>query len=252
MRGRPFFAVDVGGSWVKSAQIADGLVERVERERVATSLDGLVAQVGRVVTDSETAAWGLCIAGLVDAERGTVQYAANLPLRETPLLEFLAAVTPPPRVFVNDLVAATVGEAGGGTLALLQVGTGIAGRCAVDGRIASWSGPHAGEVGHLRFRDNGLPCRCGNSGCVEAYGAWGGILELSCPASPPAPRSSAPALVTQPHCWAWPSSPVLRSDLVYANTCSCDEERQPFFTPTSTRSSPRSSSATILASAGGR
>ncbi len=328
MRGRPFFAVDVGGSWVKSAQIADGLVERVERERVATSLDGLVAQVGRVVTDSETAAWGLCIAGLVDAERGTVQYAANLPLRETPLLGFLAAVTPPPRVFVNDLVAATVGEAGGGTLALLQVGTGIAGRCAVDGRIASWSGPHAGEVGHLRFRDNGLPCRCGNSGCVEAYGAWGGILERYAhakrpaptpasllqeaegdvwargvledalesigfaaaalvaawdpgtlrigggvaaewsetlleavraslsesvlPASPPAPRSSAPALVTQPHCWAWPSSPALRSDLVYANMCSCEEERQPFFTPTSTRSSPRSSSATILASAGGR
>jgi predicted NBD/HSP70 family sugar kinase len=131
LRGRPFFAVDVGGSSVKSARIAGGLVERVERERVANSLEGLVDQLARVVADSETTAWGLCIAGLVDAESGTVRHAANLPLRETPLLQLLAAVTPPPRVFVNDLVAATVGEAGGGTLALLQVGTGIAGRCAV-------------------------------------------------------------------------------------------------------------------------
>src|SRR5206468_1369948 len=83
-------------------------------------------------------AWGLCIAGLVDADRGTVRYAANLPLRETALLELLSAEAPPPRVFVNDLVAATVGEAAGETLALLQVGTGIAGRCAVEGRVAAW------------------------------------------------------------------------------------------------------------------
>jgi hypothetical protein len=50
LRDRPFFAVDVGGSSVKSALI-------------------------------------------VDAKCGTVRYAANLPLRETPLPELLAAVT---------------------------------------------------------------------------------------------------------------------------------------------------------------
>jgi glucokinase len=202
LRGRPFFAVDVGGSSVKSARIAGGLVERVERERVANSLEGLVDQLARVVADSETTAWGLCIAGLVDAESGTVRHAANLLLRETPLLQLLAAVTPPPRVFVNDLVAATVGEAGGGTLALLQVGTGIAGRCAVGGRIASWSGPHAGEVGHLRFRSDGLPCRCGNSGCVEGYGAWGGILERYARAQRPEPTPASLLHEAESDAWA--------------------------------------------------
>jgi glucokinase len=151
-----FLAVDVGGTSVKSGFVVDGHVENQTRDPVADDLDGLVAQLNRL---SEGRDWGLCVPGLV--ENGTVRYAANLPLRDTPLPELL---DPPPRVFVNDLVAATVGEAAGGTLALLQVGTGIAARFAVDGRVLP-----GGEVGHLRFRDDGPRCSCGNRGCVEAY-----------------------------------------------------------------------------------
>lgn len=171
MPGRGFFAVDVGGSAVKSGLVVDGAIEELAREPVATELDGLVAQLSRLVSGRTD--WGLSIAGLVDADRGSVRYAVNLPLRDTPLAELLS---PRPRVFVNDLVAATVGEAGGGTLALLQIGTGIAARFARDGVVAS-AQPYAGEVGHLRFRDDGLACRCGKRGCAEAYGSWGGILE---------------------------------------------------------------------------
>jgi glucokinase len=171
----PFLAVDVGGSSIKSGIVVDGTVEEVSREPVAADLDGLVAQLARVAAGRTE--WGLSIAGLVDAGHGVVRYAANLPLRDTPLVELLAAEVPAPSVFANDLVAAAVGEAGGGTLALLQVGTGIAGRFAVNGRVLGDASAHAGEVGHLRFRPGGLPCRCGQLGCAEAYGAWGGILD---------------------------------------------------------------------------
>jgi glucokinase len=159
-----FLAVDVGGSWVKSGLVVDGRVEDQAREPVAGDLDALVAQLNRL---AEGCDWGLCVPGLV--ENGTVRYAANLPLRNTPLPELLATR---PRVFVNDLVAATVGEAAGGTLALLQVGTGIAARFAVDGQVLP-----GGEVGHLRFRDDGPLCSCGNRGCVEAYLREGDALE---------------------------------------------------------------------------
>ncbi len=155
----------------------DGRVEQQAREPVAPDLDGLIDQLARLAAEAKAPAWGLSIAGLVDADRGTVGYAANLPLRDTPLVQLLAAKAPAPSVFVNDLVAATVGEAAGETLALLQVGTGIAGRCAVEGRVACSPLSHGGEVGHLRFRDRGISCRCGRRGCVEAYGAWGGILD---------------------------------------------------------------------------
>jgi glucokinase len=170
-----FFAVDVGGSSVKSGLVVDGEVEHLTREPVARGFETLVDQLVRLREGAAAPAWGLAIAGLLDDESGTVRYAANLGLREAPIVELLAARGHRPDVFANDLVAATVGEAGGGTLALLQIGTGIAARCAVDGDVPRSAGGQAGEVGHFRFRANGRACRCGNRGCAEAYGAWGGI-----------------------------------------------------------------------------
>ncbi len=192
----PFLAVDVGGSSVKHALVTDGRLEAQGREPVAPELDGLVAQLRRIHDEAAAPAWGLCIAGLVDAERGVVRYASNLPLRETPLAELL----PRPDVFANDLVAATVGEAEGGTIALLQAGTGIAGRYAVNGRVDAR--PYAGEVGHLRFRAGGLRCRCGQDGCAEAYGAWGGILDRHAAAGRPEPTPASLVAAAEEDEWA--------------------------------------------------
>ncbi|HSC51734.1 MAG TPA: ROK family protein, partial [Gaiellaceae bacterium] len=153
-------------------------------------------QLRRIHDEAAVPSWGLCIAGLVDAERGVVRYASNLPLRETPLFELL----PEPAVFANDLVAATVGEADGGTLALLQVGTGIAGRCTVAGRVDAR--PYAGEVGHLRFRPGGLRCRCGQDGCAEAYGAWAGILDRHAAAGRPEPTPGSLLAAAEHDAWA--------------------------------------------------
>jgi glucokinase len=101
----------------------------------------------------------------------------NLGLDDAPLLELLDL--PAPAAFANDLVAATTGEAAGGTLALLQVGTGIAGRFAVDGVVPPSATGLAGEVGHLTFRPGGPECSCGRRGCAEAYGGWRGIAARS-------------------------------------------------------------------------
>jgi glucokinase len=144
----------------------------------------------------------VCSAGLVDPERGIVRYASNLDLHDAPVVELLQARVPAPQVFANDLVAATIGEAGGETLALLQVGTGIAGRCAVQGRVPSSASGQAGEVGHLRFRPGGLPCRCGNHGCAEAYGAWSGITDRYSQAGRPEPTPASLLEEAQTDAWA--------------------------------------------------
>jgi glucokinase len=200
--GEAFFAVDVGGSSVKSALVVDRKVEQLSIEPVARGLDELVRQIVRLYEAAAAATWGLCSAGLVDPERGIVRYATNLGLRDAPIVELLQAHVPPPQVFVNDLVAATVGEAGGGTLALLQVGTGIAGRCAVEGAVPSSANGQAGEVGHLRFRPGGLPCRCGNRGCAEAYGAWSGITDRYSEAGRPEPTPGSLLEEAQTDDWA--------------------------------------------------
>jgi glucokinase len=171
LRREPFFAVDVGASWVKSGLVVDGRVAEVAKEPVARGLDALVEQLDRL---SAGQPWGLCVAGLVDRSAGILRYSANHGLRDAPLVQLLETE---PVVFTNDLDAAAVGEADGGTLALLQVGTGIAGRFVVDGDVLPSATGLAGEVGHLRFRDDGLPCRCGRNGCAEAYGSWGALAE---------------------------------------------------------------------------
>ena len=194
--GSPFFAVDVGASWVKSGTVADGLAEDVAREPVARGLEGLISQIARLRDAAGADTWGLCIAGLVDAAAGVLRYSANLDLRDAPLVELLARTGSAPDVFANDLDAAAAGEARGGTLALLQVGTGIAGRYVVDGRVVPSATGLGGEVGHLRFRKGGLACSCGNRGCAEAYGSWGGITRRS-PGVEPA--GLPPAVVTEAH-----------------------------------------------------
>jgi glucokinase len=171
----PFFAVDVGASWVKSGTVAGGRAGEISREPVARGLDELVRQLVRLHRGAGEPPWGLCIAGLVDRPRGHLRYSANLGLRDAPLVELLQAETTAPVVFANDLDAAAVGEADGGTLALLQIGTGIAGRLVVAGEVPPSATGLAGEVGHLRFREDGLPCQCGRRGCAEAYGSWAGI-----------------------------------------------------------------------------
>jgi len=187
----PFFAVDVGGSSVKSALVVDGVIDELSREPVAQGLDELVAQLVRLYArfaGNTLLPWGLCLPGLVDARRGFVSYSANLDLRDVGVLELLEAELPKPRVLENDLVAAAVGEADGGTISLIQLGTGIAARYVVDGSVPRAA--RAGEIGHLLFRAEGLPCSCGKRGCAEAYGGWGAIRrryeEAGRPVSSPA------------------------------------------------------------------
>ena len=198
----PFFAVDVGASWVKSGTVVDGRANEISREPVARGADELVRQLVRLHRDAGGPSWGLCVAGLVDRRRGLLRYSANLGLRDVPLVELLQAETSAPAVFANDLDAAAVGEADGGTLALLQVGTGIAGRLVVAGDVPPSATGLAGEVGHLRFRDNGLPCRCGRRGCAEAYGSWAGIERRHQEAGRPRPEPDSLLAEAETDDWA--------------------------------------------------
>lgn len=198
----PFFAVDVGASWVKSGTIVDRRAGEISREPVARGVDELVRQLVQLHGDSGGSPWGLCVAGLVDRPRGLLRYSANLDLRDVPLVELLQAETSAPVVFANDLDAAAVGEANGGTLALLQVGTGIAGRLVVAGEVPPSATGLAGEVGHLNFRDNGLPCRCGRRGCAEAYGSWSGIERRYQEAGRPRPEPDSLFTEAETDDWA--------------------------------------------------
>lgn len=189
-----FLAVDVGGSYVKWATASGDVLDDVQRvETRRETPEALVEQLAGIHAEAaggEPLPWALCVAGLVDAARGRVVRSVNLGLQSEPLGDRLAAAGAAPRLLVNDVTAAAAGEAAGGSLALLQIGSGVAGRIvAKGGAVVTGAHGYAGEVGHLVFVAGGRRCVCGLAGCVEAYAGMAAIraryAELGRPAPAP-------------------------------------------------------------------
>jgi glucokinase len=173
--------VDVGATAVKWAIATDGVLGEVTRAR---TLRGTPAAFSRQLIElHERAAgdqplpWGLCLPGLIDQARGRIVRSGNLGLRDEPIADRLETAGARPRLIVNDVTAAAVGEAAGGTVALLQLGTGVAGRIVIEGAVVSGAHGYGGEVGHLVYVRGGRRCACGARGCVEAYAGMAAIRE---------------------------------------------------------------------------
>ena len=87
----------------------------------------------------------------------------------------LAAAVPYP-VFVEvDSAAAAYGERLFGIgdrlrdFYYLYLGLGLGGSVIYDGRVMRGAWGNAGEIGHVPLVPDGLPCPCGNRGCLERY-----------------------------------------------------------------------------------
>jgi predicted NBD/HSP70 family sugar kinase len=124
---------------------------------------------------------GVGIPGQIEPGTARVVHAVNLGVEE---LDLAAAVGPqlgvPVRV-ENDVKAAALGayalHGGTGTMAYLNLGTGIAAGIVADGELWRGTCGAAGEVGHISVDPNGPICRCGQRGCIEALAGGGVIAE---------------------------------------------------------------------------
>ena len=152
---------------MKSGVVIDGAIEEVGagagRERGRGAVGTTPCASTPITPGARSSPGGSAFRGWSSSRRGLVSYSANLGLRNVSVLELLEAELPKPRVLENDLVAAAVGEAGGGTLALVGTrASGIAGHHVIDGAVPRAA--RAGEIGHLQFRAGGRRCTCGNRG----------------------------------------------------------------------------------------
>ena len=197
--------VDVGGTKVLAALLdPDGRVVGTQRVPTVRGPDGLVAAVTRSVRTLTAAhgvpldaleGTGIGVPGVVDPDTGSVEHAVNVGVeRPFALAATVArALGGDARVRVeNDLNVAVLGaahalgasgDAGGAgprDLAFLALGTGVAAGLLLDGTLRRGSHRAAGEVGHLTLVPDGLPCTCGQRGCVEQY-ASGRALDAAWP-----------------------------------------------------------------------
>jgi len=192
--------VDVGGTKVLAVLLdPDGRVARTHRTTTVPGPDGLVATVTTTVRGlaaahgvplGALAGTGIGVPGVVDPTTGTVEHAVNVGVERRFALAAAVASTLPAgaRVRVeNDLNAAVLGAAHTvapepADLAFLALGTGVAAGLLLDGRLHRGSHRAAGEVGHLTLVPDGLPCKCGQRGCVEQY-ASGSALDAAWPST---------------------------------------------------------------------
>ena len=63
------------------------------------------------------------------------------------------------------------------TFIYVQIDEGIGSGLITEGKLFSEANSFAGELGHMTICHDGLPCRCGNRGCLERYISTTAICE---------------------------------------------------------------------------
>ncbi|MFZ4894732.1 ROK family protein [Plantibacter sp. Mn2098] len=196
--------LDIGGTKTDAVVIdAEGrIVHRVRQTTgmgpeavVATALDaiGRLADLAGMPRDGFESV-GIGIPGMVANGTGRVAHAVNLDVDDLDLGGILAERVGVVVRVENDVKAAALGAShllgATGSLAYLNLGTGLAAGVVVGGRLWRGSAGIAGEIGHISVDPEGARCACGQRGCVETLASggalareWGGsheypVLEL--------------------------------------------------------------------------
>ena len=153
--------------------------------KVVDAFRSLLEQLGRAPGDVR--AVGLSIPGTVDFERGA---SLSSPIMSgwdgVELAPFLRELPLPPvaRVFVdNDANVMALSERRGHLerhrdLLFVKASTGIGVGIVSDGRLLRGAIGAAGEIGHTKVASaDSRPCRCGDTGCVEAVAAGWALVQ---------------------------------------------------------------------------
>jgi glucokinase len=184
--------IDIGGTKIAGGLVSeDGTIVRQERRPTPAGdgeaiIQAVVEIVQSLRADGEIAGVGVAAPGFIDAAQSTVYYTPNIPWRSEPLRADLAAQLPGLDITIdNDANAAGWAEyrfgAGRGRrdMTLLTVGTGVGGAIVTEGRLFRGGFGAGAEIGHMRVVPGGLPCGCGQRGCIEQYGSGRALLRYA-------------------------------------------------------------------------
>jgi len=148
---------------------------------IAKGVDELIREAGIPVR--HLLGIGVGVPGVVVHNGEEYVHAPSLGWDKIPLLQLMAAALPAPVMLDNG--AKTMGRAelwfgacrDARHLAVVLLGTGVGAALFNDGALYRGSTSSAGEWGHTSVIVGGRQCRCGASGCLEAYVGAEGILE---------------------------------------------------------------------------
>ncbi|MER8047343.1 ROK family transcriptional regulator [Streptomyces sp. NPDC094032] len=114
---------------------------------------------------------GIASPGIVD-DRGTVRQAGHLGWTELPLTERLGARFGVPVHVGNDVNAAALAawhfhDVRAQNLMVITTEHGVGAGLIIGGELVEGEQFAAGEIGHITVAEDGEPCVCGRSGCLD-------------------------------------------------------------------------------------
>lgn len=172
-------AVDQAGEIIGRLRRSTGWGDDAVVESIVMAVRALADESALRMSDLRSV--GIGIPGLVDAEAGRVDHAVNLGVESLDLAARAEQALGVPFRVENDVKAAALGAAVlsgvAGSMAYLNLGTGVAAGIVIDGRIWRGSRGTAGEVGHLSVDPNGRLCGCGQHGCIETFCGGGALAK---------------------------------------------------------------------------
>jgi glucokinase len=186
--------VDIGGTKILAALI-DGSRNMIfrhrqptpaipEPERVVENITGVIGEAFSKICPSGSvlAGLGICIAGLVDYDRGIVHQSPNLGWnRPVPLRSLFGEKLALPVFIENDANAAMLGEVhygaarGHQNAAYITISTGIGCGLYLNGKLYRGAAGFAGELGHIKAFGKNRRCKCGGTDCLEAWASGNAI-----------------------------------------------------------------------------
>ncbi|MBU0719363.1 MAG: ROK family glucokinase [Planctomycetes bacterium] len=186
--------IDLGGTNLKIAVVdREGriLAKEVAALTTGTGPEAVVANATAMVDRllvaasaerSEIVGVGLGTPGPLNLAEGRVVKAVNLPgWQNVPIRDRFAEALELPVALDNDGNAAAYGEywvgagCGAGDLVMLTLGSGVGCGVIIGGKVLHGHFDNAAELGHMIVVPDGLPCRCGQRGCLEQYASAGGV-----------------------------------------------------------------------------
>lgn len=191
--GTIYMGVDVSATTVKAALVsAGGEIYEITQEAIENEpesiLHGIQRSVERLRDRAGERQWairsvGIGVPGLVNARTQRVEAAPNLPaLVNLDVYRIVTEMTGCPALIENDANMAAYGEfvcgvaRGRSTVIYIAVGTGIGAGLICGGQLYRGALGFAGEFGHMTVDPDGLPCSCGNRGCLETLASGPNIV----------------------------------------------------------------------------
>ncbi len=169
-------------SQASTPTLAERPYEEIIRDMAACALEA-VKKANLTLDDVK--AVGVGIPGLADSKEGRVIFCNNLAWHDIPMQEEMQKYIQKPVYIDNDATVAGYAESLAGvskgckSSVFITLGTGVGAGIVLDGK--PWSGAHGvgSEIGHTTLVANGIPCTCGNNGCLERYCSATAIIQAA-------------------------------------------------------------------------